>query len=116
NNWTQTGQPAIPRRGHTATRLAGGAVLIAGGTDASSNPLASAEVYDQLTRSFTRVGNMWHTRRGHRADLLSNGRILVTGNVTSGEDNRAEIYDPAWGTWAPVGSVAASRYGHVSAL
>jgi len=113
--WSQTGQPEIPRRGHTATSLASGKVLIAGGTDASSNPLASAEVYDPPTRSFSRVGNMWHARQGHRASSLSDGRVAVTGNVTGGEDNRAEIFDPTHGTWAPVASTTASRSGHISA-
>ena len=42
--WTATGSMATPRYFHTATRLADGRVLVAGGFN-GSNVLASAELF-----------------------------------------------------------------------
>ena len=88
------------RAKHTATAIGPAAesttVLIAGGIDSSGNALATAEVFDLSTNSFTKVGSMHSARFDHAAALLSNGKILITG----GEDgsgttlNTAEIFDP----------------------
>ena len=84
------------RAKHTATAIGPTTILIAGGIDSSGNALATAEVFDLSTNSFTAVGSMHSARFDHAAALLSNGKILITG----GEDgsgttlNTAEIFDP----------------------
>ena len=44
--WTATGSLNTRRSNHTATLLPNGKVLVAGGSDSSFNPSASAELYD----------------------------------------------------------------------
>ena len=47
----------VERRGHTATRLANGRVLIAGGENASG-VLNQTEIYDLTADTFTAAGNL----------------------------------------------------------
>ena len=86
----------VARQKHTATAFDETMVLITGGIDSSGNALATAEVFDLSTNTFTAVGSMSVGRFDHAAALLPNGKVLITG----GEDgsgntlNTAEIFDP----------------------
>jgi Kelch motif len=88
-----------------ATLLADGRVLVAGGsneTSGSASVLASAEVYDPGTRTWTPAQNMGTARAGQTATLLPGGQVLVAGgqNVISGLFSpvaSAELYDPGRG-------------------
>ena len=53
NTWTLTGPMAIHRELPTVTLLDDGTVLVVGGFDESSGPLASTELYDPTTESWT---------------------------------------------------------------
>jgi Galactose oxidase, central domain len=82
----------------TATRLADGSVLIAGGFDPLGTPQRTAEIYQPGTGSFTAVNDMHMPRALHSATLLGNGEVLIAGGIidTSGTStSSAELYDPA---------------------
>jgi hypothetical protein len=99
--FTLTGNMSAARSQHTATLLPNGKVLIAGGVQSSrGSPLivATTELYDPDTGTFTPTGDMTTPRGWPTAILLSTGKVLVVGNGTS-----AELYDPASGTFTATG-------------
>ena len=72
----ETGNLATARWFHTATLLPDGKVLVAGGSGGSFF-LASAELYDPASGSWSATGNLVTARFGHTATLLPNGKVLV---------------------------------------
>ena len=89
--WTATGSMATPRGGHSATRLADGRVLVAGGSNGSAF-VASAEIYDPATGTWTATGSMATPRYGHTATRLADGRVLVAGGVSRHYLASAELF------------------------
>ena len=102
--------------GATATLLGDGRVLIVGGGDRDEY-LASAEIYDPATGTFSVVGSMHDPRQGHTATLLQDGRVLIVGGDNSaGYLSSAELYEPTTGRFSPTGSLAAARSSHTATL
>jgi len=123
-SWTATGSMSGGRILHTATLLPDGKVLVAGGADSigetSVNALASAELYDPSTGSWTATGNMTQPRARHTATLLPDGKVLVVGGSGSGSGTdsliSAELYDPSTGSWTATGNLNEARTYHTATL
>jgi uncharacterized repeat protein (TIGR01451 family) len=84
------------RFGFTATMLASGQVLLAGGEN-SGGVLNSAELYDPAADTFTATGNLNTARTGAVASLLRNSTVLIAGGSSDGTANgalnSAELFD-----------------------
>src|SRR5271157_980588 len=115
-----TGSMVYSQPGATATLLRDGRVLITGGTDGSldENPVASAELYDPKTGTFSPTGSMTTARSTPAATLLSDGRVLIVGDEDRSFDAKpsAELYDPSTGTFSPTGSPVKLRAGNTATL
>lgn len=68
-----------PRHHHTATRLASGQILIAGGADGVDATRSASDVYLPLARRFIQAPRMMMTRAYHVAVPLTSGNVLVGG-------------------------------------
>src|SRR5262249_26385677 len=90
-----TGQLGTARRGHTATLLQDGNILIVGG-DNASGLVAAAEIFDPMAvTSLNTPSNPLSLRTDHTATLLSDGRVLIIGGVdSSGSISSTEFYNP----------------------
>jgi WD40 repeat protein len=101
--FTKTGSMTVARAHHTATLLADGSVLIAGGADCTDTAcIASAELYHPTTGKFTRTGSMSTPRGNPISTLLPDGRVLLAQG-TSGANQSAELYDPKSGQFVRTG-------------
>ena len=114
--WEPAGTMSTPRLVPTATLLLDGRVLVTGGMNVGSPALASAEVWDPATRTFTPTGSMHVPRVGHAAALLHDGRVLVVG----GDEQRnaltdLEVWDPATGQFTIVATTPDRRRSGLTA-
>jgi hypothetical protein len=126
-SWTATGSMIQARVDFTAMLLLDGRVLVTGGDlgyDAVPRALATAELYDPATGTWTATGSMLQGRYRHTATLLPDGRVLVAGGNVNGSSQlgircclaTAELYDPATGTWTATGNLIAARVDHIASL
>ena len=87
-SFSPTGSLAQPRGLHTATLLPDGRILVVGGGD--DGDLASAEVWDPTTASFSPTGSPAEAQGG-TATVLPDGRVLFVGDAS------AEVWEPSGG-------------------
>jgi hypothetical protein len=113
--WVPAGTMAEARSLPTATLLRDGRVLVAGGFSvADGHGLATAELWDPATRTFSPAGTMSRARSGHAAALLDDGRVLIVGGDLRREDGDqlpVDVWDPAIGGFDSVGTMPALPFG-----
>jgi hypothetical protein len=117
--WTATGSMTTGRSNgvFTATLLKDGEVLIAGGGNLSFPELASAELYNPATGTFSPTGSMSEARSGAAATLLPDGEVLIAGGFNGATDvASAELYNPATGTFSPTGIMTTAAAGQTATL
>src|SRR5207247_3848272 len=90
---------------HTATLLRNGKVLVAGGYNNTFRYLASAELYDPTSGTWTATGSLATAREVHTATLLPNRKVLVAGGFNDAALASAELYRTARGTWPATGGL-----------
>jgi hypothetical protein len=84
------------RHHHTATVLANGDVLMAGGADSTGSSLPTSEVYLPLAHQWIGTNAMLMSRAFHIGVELSDGRVLVSGGCNPQTCIPfAEIFSPA---------------------
>lgn len=118
----------VARAGAAAVGLSNGQVLIVGGFgayDSTSDPGATAELYNPALLLFTATGAPTVRRNlGASATLLSNGKVLIAGGsfcywkynlyLNCDSVNSAELYDPATGKFTATGNLNTYRAGHAA--
>jgi len=112
-SWTTTGALPERRSENTATLLANGKVLVAGGYD--QNP-GTAVLYDPATQRWVTTGSMTEYRYSHTATLLANGKVLVAGGLGCCYLASAALYHPVTGQWAVTGAMPEPRVNHTATL
>jgi hypothetical protein len=108
----------IPRYFQTATLLANGTVLIAGG-DGDIGVLDSVEIYDPVAAEFTTNDAVLHVGRAFNTQTtLANGSILVAGGIDCEAPAyaSAELYNPTTGKFSLTGSMNVPRQSHTATL
>jgi len=98
------------RRSFTATPLASGAVLLAGGST------ATAEIHTSSATVVETTGPMAAARLLPTAVRLSDGRVLVAGGGATSALSTTEIFNPTTNTFSAGPTMTAPRYGRAAIL
>jgi Kelch motif len=117
DRFDEVGTPLQARVRPFLVTLADGRVLVGCGVSGAEpeGALATAELFDPKTGTFSPAGSMTRPRSfGLSATLLRDGRVLVVGGGPE-VGTSAELYDPATETFSPTGSMTVARGGFQSA-
>ena len=116
--FSPTGNLIAPRGAHTATLLTDGTVLVAGGFDVNVSPdiLATAEIYNPSTSTFTLTGSLTGTRWQHTATLLNDGSVLIAGGFGfNGDSNSFLVSADRYFSTAPLSPIAFTTFQGIPA-
>lgn len=117
--WVTAGTMQNPRWNHRAIKLSDGKVLVIGGASTASSEegiLASTELFDPKTGTWSATSPMRRARRSLGATLLDDGRVIVVGGKKSPREkfrqlSDVEIYDPNTKNWSDAAPLVEGRWG-----
>ncbi len=118
----QCTEQVVPRRGHTATLLPDGQVLLAGGSQVEGNTVrlwTTTEIYNPRTGFFVAGPELRNGREGHTATRLDDGRVFIAGGEsgdTVGTLRAAQLFDPSTNTLGGSISMQEQRAYHSATL
>ena len=96
--FTAAGNGLVARDGDRVTRLGNGKIVRVGGqtTADATSVTNSAELYNQVTRTFSATGSLITGRQDFAQTGLPNGRVLAAGGVAADGTvlSSAELYTP----------------------
>ena len=111
-----TAQLNIERRGHTATLLDDGKVLIVGG-DNYSGMIGQSELFDPASQSVSLSAASIAARTDHTATKLLDGRVIIVGGQgQNGSLTSTEIYNPLTSSLTAGPSLTTPRSGHTATV
>lgn len=108
--WVVTGTMQTGREFNAQVKLGSGKVLSIGGVDNNNNVLASAEIYNASSGTWTLTGSMALQRETFPA-VLTTGKVLAAGGAGAGGTvlASAELYNPMTGVWSAAGPLSLWR-------
>jgi N-acetylneuraminic acid mutarotase len=125
NGWSQAAHLQVPRHEHAVVTAPGGLIYVVGGitvtADAHAYPLASVEVYDYTSDSWTNERALPTTLELPAAAVGPSGEIDVLGGVLPYESttlsDSAKIWtlDPATHAWSLRGTMPIPRHAAAAA-
>jgi N-acetylneuraminic acid mutarotase len=126
NTWTPSGM-TVPLDYFSATPLASGQVLFAGGGSGETDGIVTnlVQTFNPATNTWSIVAPLNTARENHTATLLQNGKLLVVGgDVAAGIGysthpavlSSVELYDPTANTWTAQASLITGRTQHTATL
>jgi hypothetical protein len=119
--WSSAASMNEARASFGSVSLGGGRVLAAGGASSpEGGAVASAELYDPATDTWSVTGSLNAARRAftltaHTLPDGSSGAIAVGGDGSEGALASTELYDPATGSWSLGPELSVAYAGHAAA-
>ncbi len=109
------GKLATARSAHSASLLADGRVLVAGGEDAAGW-LASTELYDPATGTWSPGPELPESLSGHAALSLPGGKVMISGGCIGAGQSGVYLYDPGLKDWTVSAALQEKRCAHTATL
>ena len=110
-SWQAIAPMPTARMEAQCVQLNTGKILVAGGCNATQ-ALNACELYDPLSNTWAKTGDLNIPRHVYEMRLLPDGRVIIIGGMTDmnvATTATSEIYDPATGLWTLAANMIEAR-------